>query len=1153
LNIHRKLEKYGYLLYCLRGVENTKPKLPIKPWERADPTGKTMHDQLSGTVENAGTLTASPGDNRAANGYKSFIHQDEAQKALNRQIFKTPKSSFSGILAIPTGGGKTFIAVEWLLKHWMSQEKRVLWIAHRHELLNQAFHTFKKNTYVSLLQNKRTIRYRIVSGLHDKPINIKPSDDIIVASKDSLVRSINYLINNWLEPNHIEELFFVIDEAHHATAKTYRKLIRELQNRVPRLKILGLTATPFRTQEREHGYLYKVFPDDIVFKVDLRTLIARKILSEPVFEEATTNIPMTRTLSDGEIRKIQHFDLPEDIKEKIATQTDRNRIIVKRYAENQEKYGQLLVYALNIHHAFVLQDFFKDQGIKAEYVVSNIQDAAHRINLSKENPVKIEKFRRGEIQVLINVNILTEGADLPNVQSVFLTRPTISRILMTQMIGRALRGTDAGGTAKAYIVSFVDDWQEKISWVNPEKLFILENTDFDDSDQETKKRIIQLISIEKIQEFARLADRTIDTSGIQKLDFLDRIPVGIYAFSRLVSNHDGEEYEKNCEVLVYDHLQHPYSQFVNDLDALFKEAGIDVDNQETLQEIELDKLCATVRSRYFYDEQFVLGYNDEDIKDILLYYFDKQLTPKFIPFEDRSKYDIDKIAEEIDEKDLGPKNKTRFLNNLWEKEHDIWQTLFGYNKAYFLAEVDLSLNRRLHGAEIFEETNHQAPVDLKESRNLEDLSLSEIRKIDPKVESELREAVFRKHTNEKGEYVCALSGYVSASRLTFEIDHIIPLSKGGKTRLDNLQLLAWWENRRKSDNIVSDGPQTTEFEELNPKNSPQIDYSPIDNKDIKRVEIEQRIFSDEITKSELSDIFQSYHKTAEDNDPESQFMVGKMYEYGRGAPQDSQKAMEWYERSAELGCLDALNALGLIYVDGRKQIQADQKKAFRNFKKGAAQNHPYCQANLGLAYDAGIGTKRNFKEAAKWYRKAADQGVAFAQNSLGFMYQQGEGVPQDYTEAAKWHEMAAEQGLPEAQNFLGVLYDSGKGVPQDEAKAVELYRMAAEGGDVNAKANLGVKYYYGGKEVVRNYAEAANWYRQAAEDGDIKSQKSLARMYAKGKGIQKNLELAYAWFSVAYEGVNREIKEFENVKKTLSTSQRRNAEKLAEELRKKMS
>ena len=75
---------------------------------------------------------------------------------------------------------------------------------------------------------------------------------------------------------------------------------------------------------------------------------------------------------------------------------------------------------------------------------------------------KEKAYREGKVKVLVNVNILTEGVDLPQTKTVFLARPTVSTILMTQMIGRALRGEAAGGTSSAYIVSFVDNWNEHI-------------------------------------------------------------------------------------------------------------------------------------------------------------------------------------------------------------------------------------------------------------------------------------------------------------------------------------------------------------------------------------------------------------------------------------------------------------------------------------------------------------------------------------------------------------------------------------------------------------------------------------------------------------------------------------------------------------------
>ena len=96
------------------------------------------------------------------------------------------------------------------------------------------------------------------------------------------------------------------------------------------------------------------------------------------------------------------------------------------------------------------------------------------------------------------MNILTEGVDLPQTKTVFLARPTVSTILMTQMIGRALRGTAAGGTASAYIVSFIDNWDEHLAWINPESIFGFGESDFIDSKSEKEKKEVSMIAISKI-------------------------------------------------------------------------------------------------------------------------------------------------------------------------------------------------------------------------------------------------------------------------------------------------------------------------------------------------------------------------------------------------------------------------------------------------------------------------------------------------------------------------------------------------------------------------------------------------------------------------------------------------------------------------------
>lgn len=271
---------------------------------------------------------------------------------------------------------------------------------------------------------------------------------------------------------------------------------------------------------------------------------------------------------------------------------------LNHYIENREKYGQTLVFALNIQHAIELKGVFEKYGVTCDFIVSDIRDAFTNVTISKEeNMEKVQQFRNGEIEVLINVNILTEGVDLPNVQTVFLTRPTISTILMTQMIGRALRGEKAGGTKEAYIVSFVDDWKDKIAWVNPESLHEGEGITADPD--YNREYIARLISISKIEEFARMMDEKVDTDDLKDLPFIERIPVGIYSFKILLPSNDenAEPIERNCDIMVYDTYRRAYEDFINDLDLIFEEKRLG--DKEFLEDHELDYLLEEVKREYF--------------------------------------------------------------------------------------------------------------------------------------------------------------------------------------------------------------------------------------------------------------------------------------------------------------------------------------------------------------------------------------------------------------------------------------------------------------------------------------------------------------------------------------------------------------------------
>ena len=167
---------------------------------------------------------------------------------------------------------------------------------------------------------------------------------------------------------------------------------------------------------------------------------------------------------------------------------------------------------------------------------------------------------------------------------------------MTQMIGRALRGKKAGGTDKAYVVSFVDDWKDKISWVNP-KILIESNYNDDINDpKERNKNIVRLIALNKIEEFAKIIDNTVNTEGLEKLSFIERIPVGIYSFSILLNNTEDEHNEKICDILVYDCFKNELESLIDNLDNIFKECNIE--EKEYLSDREVNKLCNLAKDLY---------------------------------------------------------------------------------------------------------------------------------------------------------------------------------------------------------------------------------------------------------------------------------------------------------------------------------------------------------------------------------------------------------------------------------------------------------------------------------------------------------------------------------------------------------------------------
>ena len=753
-----------------------------------------MQDYIE--VKSNGKIIAKKGTNPRS----PYNHQKDAMAKLS---LIDKEESFSTLVVLPTGGGKTYTASTWLLKNAIDKKKKILWIAHRQMLLDQAAESFQTFAYAEAMPHISEFTYRIVSGSsnHDRSIDISPRDNILILSKDSIGRNLSVL-DNWLKGEN--EVYCVIDEAHHATAKTYRKIIKYVEMRVPNIKLLGLTATPFRTAKEEEGLLSKIFKDGvdesgnvvkgdlgITYQIGLKELINARILSTPIFECKYTEEDYGADLGLDALEHIQRLDvLPEELATEIASSAARNKLIVDTYVNRAKEYGQTIVFAVNINHAIALNKLFGKAGVKSDYIVSDIRDAITGVTISREdNERKLQQYRDGKLQVLINVNILTEGVDLPQTKTVFLARPTVSKILMTQMVGRALRGTAAGGTAKAYIVSFVDQWNENIAWCNPASLFHGEN-DFEDNEVERTKRQISMIAISKIEEFASMLDDSIDTSALEKVPFEQRFPIGMYAFTYL----DGMDI--SYQVMVYDSTKESYEQLMESLPELFSSYGLE--DEEYLSNEMLEELEEQCRSTYFCGDM-VPPYEKRDIINILKYYAQKEEAPEFYTFDDidTRRLDPSVIAKHIYDEDMGERRRNEYINSLWESNDDNLLRLFFGRKIYFLKQVQLELMKISH-PDVFEE-EHNVVFG---KRNFEDMALCEIGKVAPEVEKELRDKAFERARNSKGLYECAACKMTSHNRIPFQIDHIIPLNKGGKTIPENLQVLCRKCNASKSDKVM---------------------------------------------------------------------------------------------------------------------------------------------------------------------------------------------------------------------------------------------------------------------------------------------------------------------------------------------------------------
>lgn len=323
---------------------------------------------------------------------KLFDYQED----MKERIEKALRLHRSVMAQMPTGTGKTYLLTAVIDSFVSNNPMEKVWIvAHRRELVSQIdetvrkFHSYSASNTSSLLSSVKAVSIQWLSKHYDE-IEEEPG-------------------------------MIVIDEAHHALAKTYK----EMWERFPKAKFLGLTATPCRLNGKGFTDLFDVLVQswgvpEFISKGRLATYDFVSIKSDGV----------TQRLIDS----LQKRGADGDYQNKEMDMLLNKKPSIERLYRSLEEYGKDrkgIVYAINISHAQKITKLYQEHGVKAIAIDSKTP--------AMERQQDIEAFKKGDIQVLVNVDIFSEGFDCPDVEFVQLARPTLSLAKYLQMVGRGLR------------------------------------------------------------------------------------------------------------------------------------------------------------------------------------------------------------------------------------------------------------------------------------------------------------------------------------------------------------------------------------------------------------------------------------------------------------------------------------------------------------------------------------------------------------------------------------------------------------------------------------------------------------------------------------------------------------------------------------------
>ena len=442
----------------------------------------------------------------------------------------------SVMVQMPTGTGKTMVLASLVIKilkdeRIKGRSGKILIVAHRRELIEQIQNTLKK-----------------VFFFENSPV---PSDE--GATAHISVMSIQWLSRN-IDMVRKKPDLVIIDEAHHALAKTYQMLWTAW----PEAKFLGLTATPYRMSGDGFTDLFEVLVDSW----SVKRFIADGWLSpydyysiRPDSEEQKEIDSLKKRGADGDFQM-------KELREKLDV-----RPSIERLFESFERFAfdkKGIIYAIDIAHAEHIAEFYRLQGVNTVAISSKTP--------AKERAEVIRTFKdENRIQILVSVDLFSEGFDCPDVEFIQLARPTLSLAKYLQMVGRGLRSCkgkqcctiiDNVGLYRTFGLPSVDrDWGTFFYGLKDERIKELKNNDLnlnflglhnDSLSDGRDEKLVKIVSHEGMQsQFTKLSMAGFErrkkgkvwvwidrTNGVE----FDRHPKVIYYRGMEMSTADGDTF-----------------------------------------------------------------------------------------------------------------------------------------------------------------------------------------------------------------------------------------------------------------------------------------------------------------------------------------------------------------------------------------------------------------------------------------------------------------------------------------------------------------------------------------------------------------------------------------------------------------------------------